>query len=96
MKSLSRTVVTGVAGVLMSATAFLAVNALMPSTAGAEPLYHSGSGKYGGNSYQDSSGRYYDDDPMYGPKGGLYGGGGLVDEDGKQYDCDTSGLCTPF
>ena len=66
------------------------------TSAQAENLYRSGAGLYGGNSYQDSSGKYYDDDPLYGPKGGLYGGGVIVDQDGKQYDCDTSGYCTPF
>ena len=100
MKGLHRTVASGLvggaAGALMGAAACLAVNVLVPSTAGAETLYPSGRGLYSGNSYQDSSGKYYDDDPLYGPKGGLYGGGVLVDEDGNQYDCDTSGSCSPF
>ena len=100
MKSFGRVVLGSIAGGVLGAAAFFAVDGLMPSTAeaqyGSSTLYPSGSGRYGGNSYQDSSGSYYDDDPMYGPKGGLYGGGVLVDDNGKQYDCDTSAYCTPF
>ncbi len=69
---------------------------LLSATAQAETVYRSGSGLYGGNSYQDSSGKYYDDDPLYSPNGGLYGGGIIVDENGKQYDCDRSGYCSLF
>ncbi|WP_066906763.1 hypothetical protein [Synechococcus sp. MIT S9509] len=97
MKGLGRVVIGSAVGGLVGAASFFAVDGVMPKAADAQStLYPSGAGRYGGNSYQDSSGNYYDDDPMYGPKGGLYGGGVLVDDSGQQYDCDTSGYCTPF
>ena len=93
MKGLGRVVVGSVAGSLLGAAAFFAVDGLMPRTALSDSLYPAGSGRYGGSAYQDGSGNYWDQNTQYGD--GRYGGGSFSDRDGRTIECDTSGMCYP-
>ena len=82
---------------IFSIATYLALNAmpLIFINVQANTLYrYEGAGSYGGDAYQDSSGKWYDDDPMYGD--GPYGGGVIVDEDGNNNDCDRYGECIPW
>ena len=80
---------------LVMAGAFFASSiALVESPSRADSLYYSGPGRYGGNSYQDSSGEYWDQDTRYGS--GKYGGGDYTDRHGNEIYCDRSGYCTNY
>ena len=83
---------------LISVASAIAVSgiSLLSTSAEADTLYRiEGGGLYGGDSYQDSSGNYYNDNPLYGD--GLYGGGVITDSEGNNYNCsDVTGQCTPW
>ncbi len=94
MKGLSHVVIGSIAGGLLGAAAFFAIDGLMPKAAEADNLYPAGRGRYGGSAYQDNSGTYWDQNMQYG--NGRYGGGSFSDSDGNTIDCDRSGICTPY
>ena len=58
-----------------------------------QTLYRSGPGLYGGSSYQDSNGNFYNEPPKSKYGDGLYGGGMIQDKNGRNYNCNRYGQC---